>query len=206
GEVLLIVRFLTTSVQGGFMVGSWRLWGPSKGLASRAAMPAALLPSWGASFGAHRLRPWQLGCGRFQQLHDAFHIYHQRGQHRLQQHFSDAAKTRTPRSVMPHHLAQLPFDLRMRSARFLVLRRSHFLVDLPIFRLVFVLDDDTATPLGRIRQALGAHRTLGTLRSFELVAIARVLTRAAALPGRLTGGTSHFAVLRVDDRQRETLG
>jgi hypothetical protein len=38
------------------MVGSWRLFGHSKGLASRGAMPGGLLPSRAALFGAPRLR------------------------------------------------------------------------------------------------------------------------------------------------------
>src|SRR6202795_1763133 len=99
---------------------------------------------------------------------------------------------------MPYDFAQFAFDLRMRPTRLLVLRRARLLLDLLVLRLVIVLDDDAATLLSRILQALAAPPTGGTLRGFELVTIARVLTGAAALPGFLTSGAGYFAVLGVD--------
>ena len=187
------------------MAGSSWLFEQWTGLSTRLPMPLSLLSSRPTQLGAHRLRRHWFGDGCCQQLYHAFPIHGPGRQQRLRQHFGQPTKARSPRPVMPHDFAQFAFDLRMRPTRFLVLRRSCLLLDFSVLRLVIVLDDDAATLLGRILVALVAQRTIGTWRGFELVTIAWVLACAAALPGLLTGGAGHFAVLRVDDRQRKTL-
>ena len=143
-------------------------------------MPLCSVLSLPAKLGAHRLPGRWRRNGRTQQLHHAFHVHHQRGQHRLRQDFGQAAVARSSRSVMPNHLAQFAFDLRMRATRRLILGRLRLGFDLFVFRFVIVLDDRSAARACRIFQAFGALRTADALRRFELVTIARALMRAAA--------------------------
>src|SRR6516165_12611085 len=106
--------------------------------------------------------------------------------------------------MVPRYLAQFAFDLRMGVTRLLILRRLGFRRDPRVLHLVVVLGDNASNLADGIRQAFGPQRTAGTLAGLERVAITGAVAIAVPPASGLAVWAGHFAVLFVDDLQRES--